>query len=192
MYLSPATNINFFFFPDFYSFYFCIWHCEKEGMWGRGVGGGRPDSYSLWYRKRLIRMLLNWEIPVATTLAFSLLKAAQVDPKSSLFFWQPSSYKTEAVMEASDGVWRTALRSRYIPTPAWVLQNPIFHFNQSEDRIRPWLIAEYEKYIYCAFCPMYPLVLLSYNNMEIKIHCVCKIGFPTNSVALKIKMRFPG
>lgn len=35
-------------------------------------------------------------------------------------------------------------------------------------------------------------VLLAYNNMEIKIHCVFKIGFPTHSVALKTKIRFPG
>lgn len=35
-----------------------------------------------------------------------------------------------------------------------------------------------------------PLVLPVCNNREIKIHFVCKIGFPTNSVALKVS--FPG
>lgn len=45
-------------------------------------------------------MSLNWEIPVAMTLAFNLLKKAQVDSKYLFLLQQLPSYKTEAVVGA--------------------------------------------------------------------------------------------
>lgn len=188
MYLSPATNINFFFFSRLLQFLFLY-----LTMWKRGDGSG-----GAWFLFPLVPERDSWgccwteksQLPQPWLLTYQ--RQLRLTSSHPCFSGSPQVTKWRQWWEASDDVWRTALRPRYIPNPACVLQNPLFHFNPSEDRIRPWQVAEYEKYIYCAFCPMYPLVLLAYNNMEIKIHCVCKIGFPTNSIALKIKIRFPG
>lgn len=77
------------------------------------------------------------------TLAFTQLRKAQVDPKPSLLPQQLPGYKIKAVR----GV--TAMSEACLCSPgvygAGVPQTPAFLFNQSQDRIGLWLIAENEK-----------------------------------------------
>lgn len=126
------------FFPIFIVFNFRFDTVGKRG-------GKKSDLYFLWYWKWLTRMSLNQEIPVAMTLVLNLQKEAQVDPHMPPVAPATLKLQNGGSDERNSYVWGTALYPRYMPTPVWVLQNPIFHFNQSEDRIRPWLIAENEK-----------------------------------------------